>query len=54
MVSNGEYLPNPQTDEQKQVERRILELSTAAAKRLGISSGPSWRAPAASRRPSSR
>ena len=37
MVSNGEYLPNPQTAEQKQVERRILELSDVAARRLGVS-----------------
>jgi hypothetical protein len=37
MVSNGEYLPNPQTAEQKQVERRILELSDRAARRLGVS-----------------
>jgi len=37
MVSNGEYLPNPQTDEQKQVERRILEISDVAARRLGMS-----------------
>ena len=37
MVSNGEYLPNPQTPEQRQVERRILELSDRAARRLGVS-----------------
>ena len=27
MVSNGEYLPAPQTNKQKQVEERIKELS---------------------------
>ncbi len=37
MVSNGEYLPNPQTAEQKQVERRIYELSGIAARRQGVS-----------------
>ena len=37
MVSNGEYLPNPQTAEQKQVERRIYELSNIAARRQGVS-----------------
>jgi uncharacterized protein len=37
MVSNGEYLPNPQTPTQKRVEARILELADHAAKKLGIS-----------------
>jgi hypothetical protein len=37
MVSNGEYLPNPQTREQKQVERRIRELAGVAARKLGMS-----------------
>ena len=37
MVSNGEYLPNPQTEQQKQVERRIAEIATEAAKKLGVS-----------------
>ena len=35
MVSNGEYLPNPQTQEQKRVEFRIRELADHAAKKLG-------------------
>lgn len=37
MVSNGEYLPNPQTYEQKKCELRIKELADQAAKKLGIS-----------------
>ncbi len=37
MVSNGEYMPNPQTEKQKQVEYRIRELADHASKRLGIS-----------------
>ena len=37
MVSNGEYLPNPQTEEQKQVEIRIKDLADHAAKKLGVS-----------------
>jgi len=36
MVSNGEYMPDPQTDKQKQVEQRIKELSEKAAKKLGV------------------
>ena len=37
MVSNGEYMPIPQTDQQKQVEARLEELSTAASRKLGVS-----------------
>ena len=37
MVSNGEYLPIPQTKKQKQVEARIEELADSAAKKLGLS-----------------
>lgn len=37
MVSNGEYMPHPQTDQQKQVEALTKELGATAAKRLGIS-----------------
>jgi hypothetical protein len=37
MVSNGEYLPNPQTQKQKQVEARIKELADSASKKLGVS-----------------
>src|ERR1700675_4130743 len=36
-VSNGEYLPKPQTEKQKQVEARIKELADTASKKLGIS-----------------
>src|SRR4051812_31001904 len=35
-VSNGEYLPLPQTDAQKRVETLTRELVDGAAKRLGI------------------
>jgi hypothetical protein len=37
MISNGEYMPVPQTNQQKRVESRIEELSDAASKRLGVS-----------------
>jgi uncharacterized protein len=37
MVSNGEYLPNPQTKKQKEVEARIKEYAEHAAKKLGVS-----------------
>ncbi len=37
MVSNGEYLPNPQTEKQKEVEYRIKELAASVSKKLGIS-----------------
>src|SRR5712692_6968153 len=37
MVSNGEYMPIPQTEHQKRVEARIKELCDAAAKKLGTS-----------------
>jgi uncharacterized protein len=36
MVSNGEYVPHPQTDKQKQVERRIDALADTAARELRI------------------
>jgi len=36
-VSNGEYLPKPQTEKQQQVEARIKELADGAAKTLGVS-----------------
>ena len=36
MISNGEYMPVPQTDKQKRVEARIEELSTEASKKLGM------------------
>ena len=37
MVSNGEYMPHPQTDQQKHVEYRVRELAGEAAKKLGTS-----------------
>ena len=37
MVSNGEYMPHPQTEQQKHVEYRVRELADEAAKRLGQS-----------------
>jgi hypothetical protein len=37
MVSNGEYMPVPQTDRQKRVEARIEELAEEASNRLGVS-----------------
>ena len=37
MVSNGEYMPHPQTNQQKHVEHRTKELAETAAKKLGIS-----------------
>jgi len=36
MVSNGEYMPAPQTNQQKSVEARIQELSRFASKKLGM------------------
>ncbi|MEN3381684.1 MAG: uncharacterized protein V7608_1728 [Hyphomicrobiales bacterium] len=37
IVSNGEYLPPPQSETQKRVEQRIFELSDLNGKRLGLS-----------------
>ena len=37
IVSNGEYMPQPQSEMQKRVEARIEELASSASKRLGIS-----------------
>src|SRR5882762_5344206 len=37
MISNGEYMPHPQTEQQKHVEHRIKELADMASKKLGIS-----------------
>src|SRR5207248_8948790 len=36
MVSNGEYMPYPQTEKQKRVEARIKELSDTTAAKLGM------------------
>jgi uncharacterized protein len=37
IVSNGEYLPPPQSETQRRVERRILELADDNGRRLGLS-----------------
>src|SRR5512143_3715815 len=37
MVSNGEYMPFPQTEKQRRVEARIKELADSASRRLGMS-----------------
>src|SRR5437879_1272740 len=37
MVSNGEYMPIPQTEKQKRVEARIKELADTTSKKLGVS-----------------
>jgi uncharacterized protein len=37
MISNGEYMPLPQTEKQRHVEFRVKELADKAAKKLGIS-----------------
>jgi predicted TIM-barrel fold metal-dependent hydrolase len=36
MISNGEYMPIPQTKQQQQVEARIRELTESASKKLGV------------------
>src|SRR5215470_11220027 len=37
MISNGEYMPHPQTKQQQHVEYRIKDLAETASKKLGIS-----------------
>ena len=37
MVSNGEYMPVPQTERQKRVEARVEQLADEASRRLGVS-----------------
>ena len=37
VVSNGEYMPQPQSEMQKRVETRIEELAVSTSKKLGIS-----------------
>jgi hypothetical protein len=37
MISNGEYMPVPQTPQQQQVEARLGELADEASKKLGLS-----------------
>src|SRR5262249_5759267 len=36
MISNGEYMPAPQTDPQKRVEARLEQLADQASKKLGV------------------
>lgn len=36
IISNGEYMPAPQTTKQKRVEHRIQELSETASRKLGM------------------
>ena len=36
MISNGEYMPHPQTEQQKHVEHRVKELADYASKKLGV------------------
>ena len=37
MISNGEFLPAPQTAEQRQVEERIKDLASSCGRKLGLS-----------------
>ena len=37
VISNGEYMPAPQTERQKRVEARIQEIADDASRRLGVS-----------------
>src|ERR1051326_5741472 len=37
MISNGEYMPVLQTEQQKHVEARVTELAEAASRKLGVS-----------------
>jgi hypothetical protein len=37
MVSNGEYMPLPQTEQQKRVEMRVRQLAEGARQQLGLS-----------------
>src|SRR5205823_2145108 len=37
MISNGEYMPAPQTEKQKRVQARLEELAGDASRNLGIS-----------------
>ena len=36
MISNGEYMPVPQTDQQKRAEARVGELADSASRKLGV------------------
>jgi uncharacterized protein len=37
IVSNEEFAPSAQTEEQRRVEHRLMEIASDSAKRLGIS-----------------
>jgi hypothetical protein len=37
MVSNGEYMPLPQSEQQKRVEMRVKQLADGASRQLGLS-----------------
>ena len=37
LVSNGEWMPMPQTEQQQRIEARTNELADTAAKKLGMS-----------------
>src|SRR5262245_8426629 len=37
MVSNGEYMPLPQSEQQKRVEARVAQLAEGASQQLGLS-----------------
>jgi hypothetical protein len=52
IVSNGEYLPPPQSETQKRVERRVFESTDENGKRLGVAAGSSCGRAAAWPRPS--
>jgi len=54
MVSNGEYMPHPQTGKQKHVEMRVKEIADSAAKKLGITRRQFLQVRVAWPRPSSR
>ena len=53
-VSNGEYMPLPQSETQKKVEARTSELADSGGEKQGIPRAPSSAPPAAWRRRSSR
>ena len=53
IVSNGEYLPPPQSETQKRVEHRMLDWLTSAASGLASADGSSCKRAAAWLRPSS-
>jgi hypothetical protein len=44
MVSNGEYMPYPQTEKQQRVEARTKELADPPRKGSGSAGGRFWRA----------